>query len=156
MAVLEEAFDLVSSRFQISSLNDHQKEAIRSIVINNKDVLVNLPTGFGKSLIYQALPLVFDHVRKVTGHIVVVVSPLISLMDDQVKHLTSLGVTAVSISSQSVFDVSKVEKGDYSLVFGSPEAWIKNDCWRNMLNNAIYSSKLCALAIDQAHVLRQW
>ena len=62
MAVLEEAFDLVSSRFQISSLNDHQKEAIRSIVVNNKDVLVNLPTGFGKSLIYQALPLVFDHV----------------------------------------------------------------------------------------------
>ena len=102
---------------------------------------------------YQALPLVFDHVRKVTGHIVVVVSPLISLMDDQVKHLTSLGVTAVSISSQSVFDVSKVEKGDYSLIFGSPEAWIKNDCWRN---NAIYSLKLCALAIDEAHVLRQW
>ena len=52
MAVLEEAFDLVSSRFQISSLNDHQMEAIRSIVVNNKDVLVNLPTGFGKSLIY--------------------------------------------------------------------------------------------------------
>ena len=51
MAVLEEAFDLVSSRFQISSLNDQQKEAIRSIVVNNKDVLVNLPTGFGKSLI---------------------------------------------------------------------------------------------------------
>ena len=45
------------------------------------------------------------------------------------KHLASLGVTAVSISSQSVFDVSKVENGDYSLVFGSPEAWIKNDCW---------------------------
>ena len=54
MAMLEEAFDLVSSRFQISSVNDHQKETIRSIV-NNKDVLVNLPTGFGKSLIYQAL-----------------------------------------------------------------------------------------------------
>ena len=62
MAVLEEEFDLVSSIFQIWSLNDHQKEAIRSIVVNNKDVLVNLPTGFGKSLIYQALPLVFDYV----------------------------------------------------------------------------------------------
>ena len=96
---------------------------------------MNLSTGFGKSLIYQALPLVFDHVSKATGHMVVVVSQLISLMDDQVKCLTSLGVTAVSISSQSVFDVSKVEKGDYSLVFSSPEAWIKNDCWRNMLNN---------------------
>ena len=108
---------------------------------------MNLPTGFGKSLIYQALPLVIDHASKVTGHIVVVVSPLISLMDDQVKHLTSLGVTAVSISSQSVFDVSKVEKGDYSLVFGSPEAWIKNDCWRNMLNIEITSWKARAYVI---------
>ena len=70
MVVLKETFDLLFSRFQISSLNDHQKEAIWSIVVNNKDVLVNLPTGFGKTLIYQTLLLVFDHVSKVTGHIV--------------------------------------------------------------------------------------
>ena len=156
MASLEEAFNLVSSKFKISNLNDHQKDAIRSIVVDNRDVLVNLPTGFGKSLVYQVLPLVFDHVTKHTGHNVVVVSPIVSLMDDQVKNLTSLGVSAISISSQSELDVLKVENGEYSLVFGSPEAWLKNDRWRNMLNNDIYSSKLCAVAVDEAHVLRQW
>ena len=46
MAVLEEAFDLVSSRFQISSLNDHQKEAIRSNVVNNVKHLESLLTIF--------------------------------------------------------------------------------------------------------------
>ena len=71
MAALDEAFHLVSSTFKIPELNSHQKQAIRKIV--SKNLFVNLPTGFGKSLIYQALPLVFDHVIKQPGHIVVVV-----------------------------------------------------------------------------------
>ena len=51
-----------------------------------KDVFVNLPTGFGKSLIYQALPLIFDEITGVSGHmhVVVVISPLLNLIQDQV------------------------------------------------------------------------
>ena len=61
MASLEEAFILVSSKFKIPTLNYHQKLAIDKIVLNRKDVFVNLATGFGdKSLIYQALPLVLS------------------------------------------------------------------------------------------------
>ena len=66
--------------------------------------------------------LVFDHVSNMNGHIVVVVSPLVSLMDDQVKHLQSLVLSAVNISSDSEPDRSKIEKGEYSVVYGSPEA----------------------------------
>ena len=82
MAALDEAFRVVSSMFKILDLNAHQKEAIRKIVTEKGDVFVNLPTGFGKSLIYQALPLVFDHTSAISGHNIVVVSPLISLMAD--------------------------------------------------------------------------
>ena len=156
MAALDEAFHLVSSTFKIPELNSHQKQVIRKIVSEKKDLFVNLLTGFGKSLIYQALPLVFDHVTKQPGHIVVVVSPLISLMEDQVNHLRSLGLSAVNISSQAENDHSKIENGKYSVVFGSPEAWLMNERWRNMLGNDVYKSKLCAIAIDEAHVLRQW
>lgn len=130
--------------------------AIRKIVIEKKDVFVNLPTGFGKSLIYQALPFVFDHVTKSSGHIVVVVSPLISLMEDQVKYLRSLGFTAVNISTQVEEERFRIENGEYSIVFGSPEAWLKNERWRAMLCNKVYSSKLCTVAIDEVHVVRQW
>ena len=91
MALIEEAFVLVSEKFQIPSLNEQQKLAIRKIVLKSEDAFVNLPTGFGKSLIYQALPLTFDHTTKLSGHIVVVVSPLVSLMEDQVKYLQSIG-----------------------------------------------------------------
>ena len=156
MAALEEGFLQASSKFRISELNAYQKLAIRKVVIDKEDLFVNLPTGTGKSLIYQALPLVFDHVSNENGHIVVVVSPLISLMEDQVKYLRSLGVSAVNISSDAEVDRAKIERGEYSIVYGSPEAWLVNERWRCMLSNEVYSSKLCAVAVDEAHVLRQW
>ncbi|CAB4025999.1 ATP-dependent DNA helicase Q1, partial [Paramuricea clavata] len=96
-----------------------------------------------------------DEVSRWPGHIVVVVSPLLSLMDDQVAHLTSLGVSAVNISSRMEEDCDGVEAGEYSIVYGMPEAWILNPRWRNMLNSKVYSTRLCALAVDEAHVMRQ-
>lgn len=156
MATIEEAFDAVSETFQISSLNAHQKSGIRAIIQEKKDVFVNLPTGFGKSLLYQALPLVFDLTSKEPGHIVIVVSPLISLMEDQVSHLKELGLKAANISSLEDDERTLVERGEYSLVYGSPEAWLKNERWRVMLTNSVYSKKLCAIAVDEAHVVRQW
>lgn len=62
MAALEEALHLASSKFKISELNTYQRLAIRKFVVEKEDVFVNLPTytGSGKSLINQALPLVFN------------------------------------------------------------------------------------------------
>ena len=157
MAALEEAFAVVTSKFIISSLNAHQKIAIQKIVKEKKDVFVNLPTGFGKSLIFQALPLVFDHITEESGHIVVVVSPLISLMEDQVSFLKDLGLSAVNISSHGEDDDQlRIENGEYLFVYGSPEAWLKNERWRAMLCNSVYLSKLCRVAVDETHVVRQW
>ena len=62
------------------------------------DVFVNLPTGYGKSLIYQALPFVNDSILEAAGHIVVVVSPLVNLMKDQVGKLANLGILVASLS----------------------------------------------------------
>ena len=156
MADLEEAFDLVATKFSIPALNWHQKSAISDLIKGRKDIFINLPTGFGKSLIYQALPLVYDHIKREEGHICVVVSPLLSLVEEQVAYLRGKGVTAASVSSCTEEEATMIEKGKVSVVFGSPEAWIKNERWRGMLGNSVYSKKLCALAIDEAHVIRQW
>ena len=102
------------------------------------------------------LPTVFDALRSSSGHIVVVVSPLVSLMDDQVKFLTSIGIKALNLTSASEEERINAEKGKYSLVDGSPEAWLKNEHWRSMLHNDVYSRKLCAIGVDETHVLRQW
>ena len=157
MAAVDEVFGLVASKFGISSLNTHQKVAIKKITEEKKGVFVNLPTGFGKSLIYQALPFVMDHKTKESDHIVVVVSPLLSLMDDQVSKLRSLGISAVNISSHEEEEEERsILNGEYAVVYGSPEAWLKNERWRTMLSNPVYTKKLCAIAVDEAHVVRQW
>ena len=98
--------------------------------IEKTDEFINLPTGFGKSLIYQALPLVCDTVCGTTGDIVVVVSPLVNLMKDQATKLANIGIPAVTLSDISEENMKVVERGAFSVVYGSPEAWLKIDRWR--------------------------
>ena len=75
MASVAAVFDLVSQKFCIRELNALQKEAIIQFVEKQRDVFINLPTGFGKSLIYQALPFVFDTMHG-EGHILLLLSHL--------------------------------------------------------------------------------
>ena len=117
----------------------------------------DLPTGLGKSLIFlESFALVIGHIEKQQSHICVVVSPLqlLSLVDDQVACLRKKEVTAASISSCTEKKATLIEKGKVSVVFGSPEVWIKIERRRAMLGNSVYSNKLSALAIDEAHVIR--
>ena len=104
MAVLSEAFNLASLTFKIARFNSYQKLAIQKFVNQRQDVLVNLPTGSGKSLI------VFDSVLKEKA---TQVSPLISLMENRINNLRSIGFSAVNISDPEV-DGLRVEKG-YSI-----------------------------------------
>ena len=158
MADLKRALASVAEVFQIRAFNQHQEAAIRTIVEEKKDAFVNLPTGFGKSLIYQALPLVFDRLyTSEQGHIVIVVSPLINLIQDQVMQLKKLDITAINISAVDNEEEKKdVEKGKFSVVYGTPEAWLLNERWRSMLTNSTYSKNVCAIAVDEAHVIKQW
>lgn len=83
--------------FGIKELNAYQREAILQFVQKKTDVFVNLPNGYGKSLIYQAPLFVYDSILEAAGHIVVV-SSLVNLMKDQVDKLANLGVLAASLS----------------------------------------------------------
>ena len=95
--------------------------------IEKTDELINLPMGFGKSLMYQALPLFCDTVRRTTGHIAVVVSPLVNLMKDQATKVANIGIPAVTLSDISEENMRVVERGAFFVVCGSPEAWLKID-----------------------------
>ena len=99
--IVEDALRKLCEVFGFERLNKHQEKALRLVVESKSDVFVNLPTGFGKSVVFQALPVVYSHVelsREKPPVIVIVVSPLVNLMKDQVSRLTSLGISAVSLS----------------------------------------------------------
>ncbi len=108
-------------------LKDEQTLSIMEFV-KGKDVFVSLPTGFGKSLCYILLPIVFDRLRKVDKKsIALVVSPLIALMQDQVSAATAMGVSAIHITDKHATKLivkQSVKNGEYQIVFISPEALV--------------------------------
>ena len=84
---MEVSIGNASERLGYSSLKSQQKRAITSFLEGN-DVFVSLPTGSGKSLCFALLPFAFDDFLRREGSIAIVVSPLISLMKDQVGFLS--------------------------------------------------------------------
>ena len=141
-------------------LKDEQERAMRAILEGN-DVIMLLPTGFGKSIYYQALPFLFNHklgLAVTQRRAVLVVSPLIALMIDQVRSLRERSVEAVVISSGSR-ETSAVDKEflaaeenmkSASIIFSSPEA-LAYTKWRQVLEHPSVSSGVCAIVIDEAH-----
>ena len=103
-------------------LRPKQQQVVRHFLLGC-DVFVSLPTGSGKSLCYCVLPKVFDYLRSSSaGSIVVVISPLIALMQDQVRAMTERGVKAVYAGGVDDKLEADVCAGDYQLVYFSPES----------------------------------
>ena len=83
---IEEVVLRVVQRLGFADLRPQQMVAIKTFM-QGKDVFVSLPTGYCKLLIYSVLPYAYDELRGCRGSIVIVVSPLLSLMKDQVKRV---------------------------------------------------------------------
>ena len=114
--VMEEA----TATLGYHSLKEEQKKAVK-VFVGGKDVFVSLPTGYGKSLCYALLPLIFDKRRKAVERrsIVMIVSPLIAVMKDQSTKFVEKGVTAVYISDLEGMDKEsrrKIVNGGFQLV----------------------------------------
>ena len=160
-----EAVSKVCELFRINKLSDFQYNAIKKITEKKKDVFINMPTGSSKSLTYLALPIVFDCLSEGSlrcnnqpeTNILIVVSPLVNLMKDEVDRLNALGIKATCLSLiSSANEENELLNGKYSIVYGSPESWILNEKWRSMLLSDSYSKKICAVAVDEAHIIKHW
>ena len=99
----------------------------------NKNVFVVLQTGHGKSLCFGALPKIFDKVLRKSGSIALIISPLITLKNDQGASFQSKGVSAVRVGDCSPDTNSRIIEGEYQLVFISPETILSRRRWRKML-----------------------
>jgi ATP-dependent DNA helicase RecQ len=140
--------DLLITQFQMPEFRLGQKEIIGS-VLAGKDVLAVLPTGGGKSLCYQ-----YPAVMK--GELVIVVSPLIALMKDQVASLTRMGIPAGCIHSgqsqaEKVAVFRDIKRGGPYVLYLSPERTVKEgfQAW-------IKQTKIALFAVDEAHCVSQW
>ena len=144
------------------SLKKEQYQALKAIY-DRRDVFVCLPTGFGKSLCYQTAPFVMDyklgHLGTQKRSAVVVVSPLVSLMVDQVQSLRRRGVKSSIMSSSSTIAqdllASDLNMDVDSLLYASPEA-LATSHWRDALEKQASSKRIVAVVVDEAHCVSKW
>ncbi len=138
-------------------LKEKQKKVVLNFV-NGNDVFVSLPTGYGKSLCYLLLPMIYNAIHKVNNTLVVVISPLISLMEDQVESCKRIGVLGVAVTSHrsSVSCQDVVSREDIQVLFLSPEMAIGSKRWRRFFNDDALHSRLKAIVVDEVHCVKTW
>jgi ATP-dependent DNA helicase RecQ len=143
--------DILERYWGYTSFRPLQQEAMEAVMAGRDSLLV-LPTGGGKSLCFQAPALLRDGLA-------VVVSPLISLMKDQVDTLTGNGVAAAcynsSLSADQKGDVARgVREGRYRLLYVAPERLVGEG--RDGFLSMVGSQKVSFIAVDEAHCISQW
>ena len=94
---------------------------------------------------------------KEASSIIVVVSPLIALMADQVSSLCKKGMKAIHVSGNlNETVVSDIHQGKFQALFFSPEQLLQNTVWRDMLLSSVYEENLVGFVVDEAHCVKKW
>ncbi|MDU1863761.1 MAG: DNA helicase RecQ [Anaerococcus sp.] len=141
-------YENLKKYFGYDTFRNGQEEIITNI-LKGEDVLGVLPTGGGKSICYQLPALIKEGIT-------LVISPLISLMKDQVDSLVEDGISASFINSSLAYDdyidsIRKIRSGNIKLLYISPER-LENKFFLDFLKEL----KVSFIAIDEAHCISQW
>lgn len=140
--------EMLKMYFGYDEFRKGQQELIEGI-FKGRDVLGIMPTGGGKSLCYQLPAVAIEGVT-------IVISPLISLMKDQVDSLNEIGIRATYINSTQEYDelmdvLAAIRRGKYKIIYVAPERLSTS-----LFSNLIKDVKVSLVAIDEAHCISQW
>ncbi|CAI1674899.1 hypothetical protein SEUBUCD646_0M03270 [Saccharomyces eubayanus] len=143
--------------FKLPGFRPNQLEAVNA-TLQGKDVFVLMPTGGGKSLCYQ-LPAVVKLGK--THGTTIVVSPLISLMQDQVEHLLNKNIKASMFSSKGTAEQRRQTfnlfiNGLLDLVYISPEMISASEQCKRAISRLYADGKLARIVVDEAHCVSNW
>jgi ATP-dependent DNA helicase RecQ len=144
----EKAKSALKNIFGYDEFKSHQEVIINNI-LNKNDTLVIMPTGSGKSICYQIPAIIFNGLT-------IVISPLISLMKDQVEQLKNVGVPAAFLNSSLEFDdykstISKIVNNQIKLLYLAPETLLKE-----RILSILIRANIDCFAIDEAHCISHW
>lgn len=146
--MIQEAKKILQKTFGYNQFRPLQGEVINK-VLEKKDTLVIMPTGGGKSLCYQIPAMLFDGLT-------IVISPLISLMKDQVEQLEAYGVPALYLNSTLTPEdyqknIARLKEGSVDLLYLAPET-LMMDSTRELLSRL----NVDCFTIDEAHCISEW
>lgn len=146
--MLNKARQILQKFYGYEDFRPGQKKVVESL-LNRNDTVAIMPTGAGKSICFQIPALLFEGIT-------LVISPLISLMKDQVDSLRQLGIAAVYINSsvskaQLYKDLQDISAGFYKIIYIAPERLTPE-----YLPNSFENLNIGMVAVDEAHCLSQW
>lgn len=144
----QDKYQILKTYYGYDSFRDGQEELI-DCLLSGQDVCGIMPTGAGKSVCYQVPALMLPAVT-------LVISPLISLMKDQVRALNQMGVHAAYLNSSLTFPQYKkalalAKEGRYKIIYVAPERLLTED-FQDFAANA----EISMVAVDEAHCVSQW
>ncbi|CAC5398329.1 recQ [Mytilus coruscus] len=137
-------------------LKEEQKTVIESI-LKKQDTLAVLPTGYGKSMCYIVPPLILNKEDFTKKHTSLVISPLKTLMKDQISSLREHNIPAYGLlegAEKEDLAVTCIKDGLASILFASPEV-ILVKFWRDVITE-VYKDRICVVAYDEAHCISEW
>uniref|UniRef100_A0A669BF02 ATP-dependent DNA helicase n=1 Tax=Oreochromis niloticus TaxID=8128 RepID=A0A669BF02_ORENI len=145
----------LKATFHLSNFRPLQLKAI-NLTMSGKDLFLVMPTGRGKSLCYQ-LPAICSN------GFTLVITPLVSLMEDQLMYLKTIDVSAVMLNASSSREHAKMvmagmtdPKAPFKLVYVTPEKIAKSKLLMSRLEKAYKANLLSRIAVDEVHCCSQW
>lgn len=141
---------IIKKYWNLDSLKDKQMKIITNF-INGRDVVGLLPTGYGKSMCYLIPPLV-------EKKIIFIISPLISLMEDQKEKLINMNIPVATLHGNNIKknkEIFDIIDGKIAIVYMSPEFLITGD-GLELANTLIEEEMLGYIAIDESHCISVW
>ena len=180
-------YALISSNYQDFFLRVKQYKVLEA-VLSGRDIIAILPTGYGKSVIFHLLPYLFDYISELNQSpqksIILVVTPLNALVDDQLKILTHRGISSAVLKSKKRVSgadedqecqdsdtvdnenshgltndsetLGNLKEGKCRIIFSHPEAFISCKEGRMLLLSKVYQERVMACVIDEAHLVEEW
>lgn len=140
---------VLKSKFGFDTFREKQFSIVHTIIEKKKDLCAIMPTGYGKSLCYQ-FPAIY------TNKVSIVISPLISLIEDQKIQLQKMNISVCCLHSGEVNSVNVINEiidGEYTIVYMTPE--YATTC-PHLFTELMKQDILCMVAIDEAHCVSLW
>lgn len=141
--------NILNKYYGYEKLKKEQYEIIDHLLNNKRDVIGILPTGFGKSIIFQ-LPYL------ITKKTVIIISPLISLMNDQETNLKIKNIPVLILNSTNnnkYSDMHTILNGEDRIIYMTPECLIKSE---QFIRRLIENNRLALICFDEVHTMHEW
>ncbi|XP_056003672.1 uncharacterized protein LOC130049739 [Ostrea edulis] len=169
-----EKLKIIADKYQQGLvLKEKQIAALTHIEKHKGDLLVNLPVGYGKSIIYHLLPALLKSDELPTP-VIIVISPLNIIQKDQMTSLLDHGVSACRVNIKTCIEettddaekqnygadmddtVQNIASGKYSIILCHPEAILNTAKGKELLSNERFKENVAAVVVDECHILEKW